>query len=102
MGLKKPRINLERADAGEIIRNAVPTRARLALAVYDHAATTPTYRWLPEYSIVVAVYTKREIETLWKLVADTIERGAWRNDEHRERVARMGAADDGASPATQA
>lgn len=97
MGLKRPRINLERADAGEIIKRAVPSRARLALAIYEHDGATRAYRWLPEYSIIVAVYTKAEVDALWHSIADTIERGAWRDDQHRDRVARMGTPDVAAS-----
>lgn len=96
MGLKRPRITLDRADASTIIKRAVPSRARVALSIYDHTEGK-VYRWLPDYSRVAAVFTKGEVEALWKLIEEVIAHGAWRDDGHRDRVSRMGRADGAAS-----
>lgn len=75
--VKDNRINLEREDAGDIIRRLIPTRGRLAFSLYDHKAFNRTYRTLTGFRALVSIYSAKELRDLWAAIREVIEKGEW-------------------------
>ena len=84
--VKDNRINLEREDAGKVMRRLLPTRGRLAFYLYDHTADNRAYRTLTGFRALVSIYSAKELRDLWSAIRDVIEKGAWKDENARKHL----------------
>lgn len=101
MAYKKPKILLHRESDEDILKRLLPTRARIAISVYDHQQPGGArfYRHLSTLHTIAPVYTKRELLTLWHAIETLIESGSWHDERARDAGDRLPAA-VGAAPPT--
>lgn len=81
-----PSVLRPRMDAGEVLRALLPTRARVCVEVYDHREGQKSYRTLPGFALLPAVYTAGEVRKLWAAIEATIEGDAWKDHDARQRI----------------
>ena len=102
MAYKKPKILLTREADEDVLKRLLPTRARIAVSVYDHQqpGSRRFYRHLSELHLIAPVYTKKELQALWRLIEAVIINGEWIDERARDAGDRVPAVVGAAPPTT--